>query len=275
MAHETRYFQLHQPMDPSLLLKWAARAFDCDLESARFIERWSNEPASLTITHEQYESGYFCHDYGVRLAHRPISRVEMAHAVQSLVHTHQVWAQAATDERHPYHSLLMTPQGIWTRYDYDEQTAEAVMASRRNTAMGVVCVPDALSGEDVQHVVTQSLGVPMDALEWRSGQVHPYGLTSETDDTYDWPLVEAHLQDPLEVRDAELQQWMPIAQKVERWLDAVERASMMLDVPLYAYHQTFNVVQNIPGGSDSETYCVRVDGHERQQLIFKVRRASW
>lgn len=283
---ERLYFTSDLELSRDTLRAWTARltgslARDVTIEVGDPVERQS--PVGAVVLYRRYD-GAFAHVYEViptvernRLPGVP-QRIE---ALRQLADRTGCWILADPDDHQIGRVLLIAEGQVWYSWFDPELDLEgmpcgpedaraAAWASRLNRHRGRLHLPPGLALEKVQSVIADGLAEAPAALRWERLEWDvPAGAG------YDRAWVQAHLRHAYEVSYADLRPWRFVEEELAAWIRAVQVTSHTLGAPLYSTHCTFDVVRQIPGGSDHEAYALRVDGHTVEKVVYKVRLASW
>ena len=71
------------------------------------------------------------------------------------------------------------------------------------------------------------------------------------------------------------QNWYSVSQKVDIFAEGIKKLAKNSDFEICLFPADYSKVENIPGGSDSEEYCLQYFNGFEKRTIYKKRRKSW
>ncbi len=182
-------------------------------------------------------------------------------------------------EANPYEYLHLRPgsppMAVVLRADLlDDEGCFAISRVVSEEHLGAIYSTFPIPRNRAREHLSSCYGVEPGAIDSRSS-TNPSGPVPSTSHEVSPRVGELLFNHRLDIWFHRPREWNLPSVRSQEWLAGVATLANDLDSPLCAYHPSYQTTRNIPGGTDSETYCMHIEQGSSRRIPLKSCRTSY
>lgn len=180
------------------------------------------------------------------------------------------------EDFNPYSFILINPDKpcctIDVDYDSYDEKEEMNFGQYWNANFGTIALEKKI--DDLEKRLSNIFSEYYDELSLEYYNQDFY-LKSLKEGTFLRKLLKKNYPHHFIVKPIGKQNWYSVKQKVEIFTEGIKKLAKNSDFEICLFPADYSKVENIPGGSDSEEYCLQYFNGFEKRTIYKKRRKSW
>ncbi len=182
------------------------------------------------------------------------------------------------EDCNPYSFILIKPDKtcytIDVDYDSYDEKEEMNFGQYWNAFFGTIALENKIDENELKISLSSIFSEYYDdlSLEYYN---QDFFLKSLNGKTFLGKLFKNNYPHHYIVKPEGKQNWYSVRQKVDIFKEGIKELAKQTDLEICLFPADYSKVENIPGGSDSEEYCLQYLQGIEKRTIYKKRRKSW
>jgi hypothetical protein len=182
------------------------------------------------------------------------------------------------EDFNPYSFILIKPDKscctIDVDYDSYNDKEEMNFGQYWNANFGTIALENKIDVNDLKKRLSDLFGEYYDELRLEYYNQDFY-LKSLKEGAFLKKLFKINYPHHFIVKPVGKQNWYSVKQKVDIFTEGIKKLAKNSDFEICLFPADYSKVENIPGGSDTEEYCIQYFNGFEKRTIYKKRRKSW
>jgi hypothetical protein len=182
------------------------------------------------------------------------------------------------EDLNPYSFILIKPDKtcctIVVDYDSYDEKKEMNFGQYRNAFFGTIALENKIDENELKKSLSNIFSDYYDDLIFEYYN-QDFFMKSLKEKTFLGKLFKNNYPHHYILKTEGKQNWYSVRQRVDIFKEGIKELAKKSDLEICLFPADYSKIENIPGGSDSEEYCLQYLKGLEKQTIYKKRRKSW